>query len=241
MLHCCYLYFDLRPDKLEYIYVGKGYVGRHLVHLKGSHNKKLDRKLNKIKELNLTPIISKIDCATNQQASMLERFWIKTIGRADLLLGSLCNYTNGGDGSYGYKPSLEAIEKWKISHKGYKTTDETKKLENCCSNKSLKSSLLQKDQRFTYSPGPCSEETKQKMSESAMKRSPKHYEKIQASRLKTLADRKASLPKIERSCEHPSCHKIHDGSYGAGRFCCTSCARSFSTKKNILLHQSELI
>ena len=31
-------------------------------------------------------------------------------------------------------------------------------------------------------------------------------------------------------CE--TCSKEHDGSYGSGRFCCQSCARSFSTKKN---------
>lgn len=31
-------------------------------------------------------------------------------------------------------------------------------------------------------------------------------------------------------CE--TCGKEHDGSYGSGRFCCQSCARSFSTKNN---------
>lgn len=33
-------------------------------------------------------------------------------------------------------------------------------------------------------------------------------------------------------CEN--CGKEHEGSYGSGRFCCQSCARSFSTKKNRL-------
>lgn len=31
-------------------------------------------------------------------------------------------------------------------------------------------------------------------------------------------------------CE--TCGKEHNGSYGSGRFCCQSCARSFSTKNN---------
>ena len=31
-------------------------------------------------------------------------------------------------------------------------------------------------------------------------------------------------------CE--ACGKEHNGSYGSGRFCCQSCARSFSTKNN---------
>ena len=31
-------------------------------------------------------------------------------------------------------------------------------------------------------------------------------------------------------CEH--CGKDHDGSYGSGRFCCQTCARSFVTAKN---------
>ncbi len=31
-------------------------------------------------------------------------------------------------------------------------------------------------------------------------------------------------------CEN--CGKEHNGSYGSGRFCCQSCARSFSTSKN---------
>ena len=31
-------------------------------------------------------------------------------------------------------------------------------------------------------------------------------------------------------CENEKCKEEHDGSYGAGRFCCSKCARSFSTK-----------
>lgn len=32
------------------------------------------------------------------------------------------------------------------------------------------------------------------------------------------------------NCEN--CNKVHDGSYGSGRFCTQKCARSFSTSKN---------
>ena len=31
-------------------------------------------------------------------------------------------------------------------------------------------------------------------------------------------------------CEN--CGKEHDGAYGSGRFCCSKCARSFSTKND---------
>lgn len=38
--------------------------------------------------------------------------------------------------------------------------------------------------------------------------------------------------KIESRCEN--CEKIHDSSYGSGRFCCQICSRSFATKNRRL-------
>ena len=40
-------------------------------------------------------------------------------------------------------------------------------------------------------------------------------------------------------CEN--CGKEHDGTYGSGRFCCSKCARSFSTKNDDNNQQKETV
>lgn len=53
-----------------------------------------------------------------EQAKLKEQEFISLYGRADTCNGLLCNLTNGGDGSLGYKPTEEALSKISKTSKG---------------------------------------------------------------------------------------------------------------------------
>jgi hypothetical protein len=94
-------HFDFEP-----FYVGKGKGNRYLIHLNEAerkNTKKLNRhKINTIKNIiksNNSPLISLLNLnITDYESQELEKYYIKTIGRADLGLGPLTNLTDGGDG-----------------------------------------------------------------------------------------------------------------------------------------------
>jgi hypothetical protein len=102
-----YTYVLTDPRNNEVFYVGKGVSGRMHVHLqgRGDHgNPKLQNKISKILGLGLTPIGEKIfehedewPCHANEMAA------IAFYGRS-----SLCNLTNGGEGTSGRRWSEEA-------------------------------------------------------------------------------------------------------------------------------------
>lgn len=97
-----YVYFDSRPEKnWEPIYVGKGKKNRSSVHLKHCENKILSRKIKKKKELGLTPRIEIYEVESEDKAFSLEIQLITKYGRITLGTGTLCNLTNGGEGTSG--------------------------------------------------------------------------------------------------------------------------------------------
>jgi hypothetical protein len=86
------------------IYVGKGSMKwkRKYVHINNSSNKRLKNLIAKLKRHNLKPTIITINKSiTEYRAIQLEKFLIKTIGRSDLNLCPLFNFTGGGDGTSG--------------------------------------------------------------------------------------------------------------------------------------------
>ena len=118
----------------EPIYVGKGNNGRAYVHLyeskqKYNGNKSFTNKIKKIqKEYGIDPIIIKIkETLTEDMAFEIEKEMIYVIGRRDKKLGVLCNLTDGGQGSSGYKFTSEQVEKCRKSHIGITLSDEAKK------------------------------------------------------------------------------------------------------------------
>jgi hypothetical protein len=141
-----YVYVYLDPRKPGYyvygnyifeyepFYVGKGKNGRSHVHLfeskqKYNGNKHFSRKIKKIhKECCIDPIIIKVkDTLTEDMAFEIEKEMIFVIGRSDKKLGTLCNLTDGGQGSSGYKFTSEQVEKCRKSHIGITLSDEAKK------------------------------------------------------------------------------------------------------------------
>ena len=63
---------------------------------------------------------------TEEQSFDAEKRYIKSIGREDLGLGTLCNFTDGGEGSGGHKWSDERKKNHILLMKGHICSEETK-------------------------------------------------------------------------------------------------------------------
>jgi hypothetical protein len=115
-----------------------------------------------------------------EQAKLKEQEFISLYGRANTCNGLLCNLTDGGDGSLGYKPTKEAllkisntskgrikskeqIEKWK-NNMDFTKSDETKeKIRQSLLNK-LHTEERKKNQSKSHIGKKLSDETKMKLS-----------------------------------------------------------------------------
>jgi hypothetical protein len=119
-----YIYYDPRKTPIEPIYVGKGKGKRMSFHKNRAQNPILKRKLDKIKDLGLEPIIEKfIDNISDEEALKIEIELITKYGRIDLNTGPLCNLTEGGDGTSGRIASEETKKLWSEQRKGKKQTE----------------------------------------------------------------------------------------------------------------------
>lgn len=134
-----YVYVYLDPRKPGYyvfgnyifehepFYVGKGSNGRmykHLYEFRG--NRHLHNKIKKIrKEYDCDPIIIKVnEMITEDEAFEIEKELICVIGRWDKKLGTLCNHTDGGDGSSGIIVSEETRQKMSEKLKEFYQTEQ---------------------------------------------------------------------------------------------------------------------
>ena len=113
-----YVYLDPRPGKgLQPIYVGKGTVDldRASYHWeKRCVNPFLQNVLDKIRAAGLVPQITIAAYMDDEEdAFAMERELIAEYGRRDLRTGSLCNLTEGGQGTAGLKYSDERLQKVK--------------------------------------------------------------------------------------------------------------------------------
>ena len=121
-----YVYLDPREEgeykygeyEFEYepFYIGKGKDYRYKRHLRESeYSKNNNYKNNKIKKIiscGLKPnVIKFIENLTESLAHELEEKMILEIGRHDLGLGPLANFTNGGEGNSGQIMSEETKQK----------------------------------------------------------------------------------------------------------------------------------
>lgn len=107
------VYNHKRNDTGEVFYVGIGKT-KSRVHSKFNRNAYWHNVVNKhgyTAEITHSNVIWEEACA-------IERYLIAFYGRADLGLGSLCNLTDGGEGTYGHKVSDEARKKISESNKG---------------------------------------------------------------------------------------------------------------------------
>ena len=183
-----YLYRHIRLDKNEVFYIGIGGFNKNeetnsykRAYAKTNRNKYWKHIVDK------TEYIVEIiyDNINFNQACGKEREYIKLYGRKNLGLGTLCNLTDGGDGSSGLLLTEEHKRKISESVKGYKHTKETKE----------KLSILKKGKVSNRKGEILSEETKNKISES--NKGKKRTQKF----INNLIGRKLSIKTIQKISE----------------------------------------
>lgn len=102
-----YVYLYFRPDHTP-VYVGKGRGQRYREHFWRCTNIYLKNIIEKAKrEGQKIPVVLLHENLLEEEAHEWESFWIKSIGRKDLGLGPLVNFTDGGEGLSGHKRSEE--------------------------------------------------------------------------------------------------------------------------------------
>jgi len=123
-----YVYLHIKLTNGEPFYVGKG-KGRRAFNRsnRSSYWKNIVNKYG-------FDIILLEENLTEERSFELEKYWISRIGRFDLGLGPLVNYTNGGEGESGriitpeHRRKLSESNKGQVSWaKGISKSDETKK------------------------------------------------------------------------------------------------------------------
>ena len=100
------VYRHIRLDKNEVFYIGIGITDK-----RAYDKRKRNNYWNNITSKSKYRVDILFDDLTYQQAKEKEIEFIKFYGRKDLGLGTLCNMTDGGDGSTGYKPTEEMNKK----------------------------------------------------------------------------------------------------------------------------------
>jgi plasmid stability protein len=131
-----YVYLYMHPKTGIPVYVGKGWGRRWRQHLYGSTNSRLSKSIAKHGE---HPVVKIRTHLTDDEAKAAEIALITAIGRADQGRGPLFNFTDGGDGSNGFKHSEEicvwlrirptsegARAKMRAAHLGKKLSAETR-------------------------------------------------------------------------------------------------------------------
>lgn len=115
-----YIYYDPRKTPVEPIYVGKGIDKRMYCHLRPTcKNNILKGKIKHMRENGLEPIVKKLkENLTNEESIKIEKELILKFGRINNNTGILCNYTDGGFGTDGYKHKPETIELYSQMRRG---------------------------------------------------------------------------------------------------------------------------
>ena len=114
--------YDGSAFSYEPFYVGKGSMKaskRHLHLAKAHHgeNEFKERKIRRILEAGLEPVIHRVAVQNQTEACALEVKWIRTIGKGSK--GPLTNIWPGGDlGPLGMKHSEETKKKMSMARKG---------------------------------------------------------------------------------------------------------------------------
>ena len=107
------LYLHTRPDTNQVFYVGIGVKGRPIV--KSGRSNLWDRVVAKNNGDYAIDILC--ENQTWDSVCQMEKYLIRFFGRRNLGKGSLCNLTNGGDGTAGYTHSDETRKKQSIAAK----------------------------------------------------------------------------------------------------------------------------
>lgn len=147
-----YVYRHIREDLNMPFYVGIGGLKTPDNFKRARSSTKRSRHWKNIKSSTTYRVEILFDDLTEIEAKEKEIEFVKLYGRADLGLGTLVNFTDGGEGITGLKRSKEFIEKLRVANIGRKHSAEA----------IIKMKLSAKNRVRK----PCSEETKLKISNS---------------------------------------------------------------------------
>ena len=122
-----YVYIYRDPSRnFQEIYVGKGQDDRAYKHLTRKDMHPFTQRLQKMGRDGVEPHIEIIHCNNEEVAFAAEVLSIKVLGRKDLGRGTLLNLTDGGEGTSGYIPSAETLQKMSDAQKGKSRSLETR-------------------------------------------------------------------------------------------------------------------
>jgi hypothetical protein len=93
-----YLYRHIRLDKNEPFYIG---IGKELNHSRAYDKSERSKHWKNIILITSYKIEIMLDNLSWEEACNKEKEFIQLYGRKDLNKGTLCNFTNGGEGAYG--------------------------------------------------------------------------------------------------------------------------------------------
>lgn len=122
-----YFVYEYRDPRTNLpCYIGKGQRSRDKVHLRGSHNKRLNCLIRDIRRSGAEPVITRLaDNLTCAEARELEIQLIAKYGRKGYEPGGiLMNHTLGGEGASGRVISEETRRKMRESNLGQKRSEE---------------------------------------------------------------------------------------------------------------------
>lgn len=125
-----YIYKHTRPDTQEVFYIGKGNTSKNSHEERYKTSSGRNKMWKSIVAKNNGIFIPEIICYcdTEVEVNRLEKLYIKQYGRRNLGLGTLCNLTDGGDGSVGIIATEETRRKLSIAFSGEKHPNYGKKL-----------------------------------------------------------------------------------------------------------------
>lgn len=150
LAHPFYIYRHIRPDTNDVFYIGKGYMltkGHSCRHLsKHGRNKYWESIVEKNNGVYEVEII--FYCKTEEEVNKKEIEFIKLYGRKNLNKGTLCNLTDGGDGSIGIRVSKQTRDKLSAKFSGINHPNYGKKLSGeTCQRKSESMKVSSKNLR----------------------------------------------------------------------------------------------
>lgn len=143
-----YLYRHIRLDKNEPFYIGIGKKNKDSIYKRAFtsfHRNKFWKRIVAKTDYEVEILLESNDY---QFIKEKEKEFVKLYGRRDLGLGTLCNLTDGGDGTLNYKPSKNSIDK-RINKCATKIINiKTGKIYNSIKEASLDSNYLLSTFRF---------------------------------------------------------------------------------------------
>ena len=163
-----YLYRHIRLDKNEPFYIGIGLYNNNYKYYRAYAKSKRNKHWRNI--INITDYIVEIlfDDLTIEEAYEKEIEFIKLYGRKDIGTGTLCNLTNGGDGSKGRPLTDAQKEHLRKLHKGIPlSTEHREKIIKTKKERSFKKNLVKKvTEKIRKKRAPMSDEHKANLSKS---------------------------------------------------------------------------